>query len=638
MCVAIFVFSEKYMNISTENFTLARKSSGGVYRDFRHFSPNGFEENIWILFEGTDAGEELFDEICEKTFSHIFENEDEKSLSPVERFENAMKELNDKISNEAILPEDFLKKNSFVILLAFENQLHFTTLGGAEIYFIRGEKVLHISDGIAAENIEDDLFLNIASGEIQDGDILISSTFRLLRYVSNTQLREITSHSPEESIRTLEEFIGKEEGGVFGMIKAKGAPALPFDQEDNSSYTCAPKGNISQSSGKGFSFHDIALPPFILKLKKYIPASIKNEYLFLGIAIVFLMIIWSFISMISGGTSGETQKYKNMLQEINSNIGIAENKARDGRKEEALLLLDQIELNAQDVFNNSTFRVDANRSLKKIQEMRDDISDTTRISGNALVNISSEKPEVSLKGVLGFNEEFYTYDNNTLFKIIGETVGATIPLKAGEKVIKAIPLEKKKEIIFLTESGKILEGSGTNITYAKTEDTNAWKKGVDIGFFDKNIYILSPENNEVYKYIKKIDSFSAPVAYNKNADITDGISLAIDGSIYVLKPNGKVIKMLRGTTENFDLVDTPDGFEGVDIIYTLRDLNLMLFLDKEEKRVYVFRKGEEGATFNKQIVIEQSEDDTLSGLWFDVNANRILVSGTKRVYQIALTQ
>ena len=240
--------------------------------------------------------------------------------------------------------------------------------------------------------------------------------------------------------------------------------------------------------------------------------------------------------------------------------------------------------------------------------------------------------------MLGFNEEFYTYDNNTLFKIIGETVGATIPLKAGEKVIKAIPLEKKKEIIFLTESGKILEGSGTNITYAKTEDTNAWKKGVDIGFFDKNIYILSPENNEVYKYIKKIDSFSAPVAYNKNADITDGISLAIDGSIYVLKPNGKVIKMLRGTTEDFELVDVPDGFEGVDIIYTLRDLNLMLFLDKEEKRVYVFRKGEEGATFNKQIVIEQSEDDTLSGLWFDVNANRILVSGTKRVYQIALTQ
>lgn len=635
--VSLFLFFLKNsMNISTQNFTLARKSSGGVYREFRHFSPNGFDENVWILFEGDEVGEELFDEICEKTFSHIFENEEGKSLSPVERFENSMKELNDKVSDEAVLPENFLTNNSFIILLSFENQLHFTTIGGSEIYFLRGGKVLHISEGIAAENIEDDLFLNIASGEIQDGDILVSSTIRLLRYVSNTQLKEITAHSAEESVKTIEDFIGKEEGGVFGVIKAQGAPALPFDQVG------APlRREVYQQGGKnGLSFHDIALPPFLLNCKKYIPASVKNEYLFLGIAVVFLMIIWSFISLLSGGISNDTAHFKEMIHEINSDIGIAENKIRDGRKAEALLILDSAEIQAKEVFNNpqSTFRTQANRHLKKIEEMRDYISDTTRMSGNALVNISVKKESVDLQGVLAFDEEFYAYDNESLFKIIGKTVETVIPLKSDERVIKAIPLEKKKEIIFLTESGKILEGKGASITYAKTEDSGSWKKAVDIGFFDKNIYLLSPENNEVYKYVKKADIFSAPVSYNKNADITDGISLTIDGSIYVLKPNGKVIKMLRGTTEDFDLVDAPDGFEGVDVIYTLRDLSLMLFLDKEEKRVYVFRKGEEGATFDKQIIIDTSEEDSLSGLWFDINANRILVSGKKRVYEVALTQ
>ncbi len=622
------------MDLLIQSYTTARKSSNGVFREFRHFSPEGFSENIWVLFEGNEVGEELFDEICEKIFSHIFENEEERKLSPVERFENAMKELNDKLTEEAVLPEDFLQKNSFVIMLSFENQIHFTTLGLSEIYFLRAGKVMHISDGISAENIEDDLFLNIASGELQDGDILFISTLRLLRYISHTQMKEIAVHSPQEAVEILEEFIGKEEGGIFGVLKPEGNPALPFESSlegEKHIYSHL------QQSGQKFSFHDISLPPFFHTIQKILPKQFKNEYLFLIIGIILLLIIWSFITLLSSGVSGETEKYKILLEEITTDIGIAETQKNEGRQDESLLLLDEIELKATDVFNHSTYRAEAQRYLKKIQEMKDDISETTRISGDSLINISIEKPEVSLQGILSFENEFYVYDDTSLFRIVGEQVDNTIPLKKDEKVIKGIPLEKKKIMVFLTESGQIIEGLGSNMSFAKTEDPDSWKKGVDIGFFDKNIYILSPENNEVYKYVKKTDTYSSPLGYNGNADISDGISLAIDGSIYVLKKGGGIIKMLNGEQKDFEMIDVPEGFEKVDQIFTLPDLDFLLFLEKEEKRLYIFRKGEEGATFDRQMLID-TEEDSLSGMWFDVNANRVLVSGTKRIYEVALTK
>jgi hypothetical protein len=623
------------MDVSIESYASARKSSGEVFREFRHFSPEGFSENIWILFEGNEIGEELFDEICEKIFSHIFENEEEKSLSPIDRFEKGMAELNNKVSSESRLPESFLRQNSFVVLLSFENQIHFTTLGGAELYFLRGQKLMHISDGISAQSVDEDLFLNIASGEVQDGDVLFFSTVRLLRYVSNTQLKEIALHSPKESIDTLEDFIAKDEGGVFGILKASGAPALPFEKYEVHDHAKEEKPYAYASQQSGFSFHDVSLPPIFHGIKKYLPKQLKNEYLFLTIGLAFIFLLWSVITLLSTGVSGESEKYKLMLEEIKTDIGIAETEKNEGNKDEAIALLEVVELKATDVFNNSTYRIEAQRHLKRIEEMKDDISETTRISGDSLVNVSVKKSDVDLKGILSFEEEFYAYDSSSLFRIIGSQVDNVIPLKEGEEVIKGIPLEKKRIMVFLTKSGKILEGVGANIAFAKTEDPESWKKGVDIGFFDKNIYILSPENNEVYKYVKKTDEYSSPSAYNENADITDGLSMTIDGSIYVLKKGGEVIKMLRGESTPFELVDTPAGFEDVDQIYTLKDLDLMLFLDSEGKRIYIFNKGEKRAMFNRQILID-TDDDEISGMWFDINANRILVTGSQRVYEVAL--
>ncbi len=626
------------MNISLSTYISGRQTSGDEIRMYRTFEPEGFSEKIWIIFEGTETGKELFDEICEQIFEHVFQIEEDSGESSIERFEQAMRSLNKKISEEAILPEDFLRKNSFAILLSVENEIHFTTLGTAEVYFIRAGKVMHVSEGIAAKHTSDELFLNVASGELQDGDVMIFSTLRLLRYITHAQMQDIAkNNTSKEILATIEEFIDISQGGVSGSIVVEGDLPLPFEQTAVN-HIEIPEYQKQQRESSNFNF---SIPSKISQwgtaMSKSVKGKIPQELLFLIIGIIVLLLLWTGITMLSGGMNGETQQYKTMLEEVDNEIGIAHSMIKDGRKDEALVKLQSAEMKAKDAFNNSTFQADSQRYLKQIIELKDGISNTTRISGQSLVDISGDIGTDTLKGVFLFDEEIYTFGEKNLFRIIGNKLENIIPLKEEETVIAAIPLDKKQKMVFLTNRNAVLEVSKTKSAYAKTDDKASWKKGINISFFDRHIYLLSPENNEIYKYSRGNDKYSAPSKYNKGSDLKDAISLTIDGSIYVLKENSVVLKLLRGVEQDFTLENTPTEFTNITQIYTLPDLDLLLFLSPSTNRIFIFQKNDNSAVFEQQIVID-SEDEILSGLWFDVSANRLLVSGKNKIYEVPLSQ
>lgn len=613
------------MNISLDSYILGRHSSENEIRKHREFTPEGFQEKIWILFEGDESGEQIFDEICEQIFTHVFE-EEENGESSVVRFETAMRTLNENIKDHSGLAEDFLQKNSFVIVLSVESQIHFTTLGTAEVYFIREQKVMHVSEGITAQSLKDDLFVNVASGELQNGDVLIFSTLRLLRYISHAQMSDIAQNKAKEIVLTLEEFIDSSVGGEIGVLTANGAPALPFD---------TPSSRSQKKPGQ--TPFRIPLPRFLQDIKNTIRSKVPNEVFFVILGILGLFLLWSGIQMLSQGINNDTEKYKVLLEEINTDIGIAKSMEEDGRKKEALAKLETTELKAKDAFHNSTFQGEASRYLKQITEMKDEFTDTTRISGKSLLDITAEYPNESLQGVFFFDEEMYIWGEKNLFRTVGKKIESVIPFPEEESITKGIPLEKKQQMVFLSDRGTVIEATKTKSEYSKTDDPASWRKGKDISFFDRNIYLLVPEQNEIFKYVRGNETFSRPSAYNKGADLSDAQSFTIDGNVYVLKPQGEVLKLLRGVPKNFEISGAPEEFKNADIIYTLPNLDLLIFADTTGKRIFIFKKNNDEALFQRQIFIDV-EDEVLSGLWFDINSSRIILTGKKKVYEIPLVQ
>ncbi len=617
------------MILSLDADIQARPSFGDVIRSQRSFTPEGFSEKVWIIFEGNKAGQELFDEVCEQVFEEVFEKAQDSIDSPIERFEKAMRTLNKKIDTSIYLPETFLFENSFAILLSVHNEIHFTTLGNAEVYFIRSKKVMHVSDGISAQTLSDELFLNVASGELQDGDVMIFSTLKLLKYLTHAQLQEITENDSHEIIATLNEFVDTKNGGVSGCIVAHGAPPLPF--EDTILHE-----NYLEQSGQSASAFSAKVSSFFTTVKQKIEGKVPQEILFLGVGVLFLFLVWSGIGLISSGASGDTEKYKTVLNEINTELGTINSIIRDNREDEALVKLEALKSKAEDALLNSTFPVDSQRYLNKIIEMEDDITKTTRISGNGFADISLKNEKDELQGVFLFDKELYSFSGKNLYRIIGKEIESVVPLKEEEEVIKAVPLEKKQQMVFLTKRGALLEVSKTEASYAKTDDSAGWKPGTNnIGFYDRNIYLLSPQNNEIYKYKRGQDSYSAPSAYNKNSDLSDAIDLAIDGNIFVLKSGGKVLKLLKGVEQEFEIKNAPKNFSSATEITTSVDSDLLLFLSPTEKTVFVFKKNNNSAIYKKQIVIDV-ENEELFGLAIDPEINRIVVSGKQKLYEIPL--
>ena len=62
---------------------------------------------------------------------------------------------------------------------------------------------------------------------------------------------------------------------------------------------------------------------------------------------------------------------------------------------------------------------------------------------------------------------------------------------------------------------------------------------------DWYIYLLSPSNNQIYKYGRLRSKYSASSEYNQDADLADSKAIAIDGDIYVLKKGGEIIRIFK---------------------------------------------------------------------------------------------
>ena len=135
---------------------------------------------------------------------------DHYELSAYERFEQALKEVNIIIKN---LKEK--RKKSFgqinAIMAVFSGQeLYITQSNTAEAYLLRRDKFSMISEVLSSRS--DDLFVNIATGELMSDDKLIFATARLLRLATHSQLVQLFNDGVAVAVESIRELsLGNDE-------------------------------------------------------------------------------------------------------------------------------------------------------------------------------------------------------------------------------------------------------------------------------------------------------------------------------------------------------------------------------------------------------------------------------------------
>lgn len=234
----------------------------------------------------------------------------------------------------------------------------------------------------------------------------------------------------------------------------------------------------------------------------------------------------------------------------------------------------------------------------KVEELRSKIGE----SRGAILGEYDVIPELFLDLSLlssGFKGDVLSVSGGSIYildKGGKRIVSVAIPTKkskvvAGPGVVdEALDLAAYEDRVFVLGGDGIYEIGSTK---SKVID-KVWGGEAFIRAFAGNLYVLDKSGNAVYRYAGSGNTFGDKqdwLSASTQADFSDAKSWGIDGSIYVLYPNSRVLKYSRGSPQSFRISGVIPEIGSIDALYADPDNQDIYLLDRAGKRVVVVDKN-----------------------------------------------
>jgi sugar lactone lactonase YvrE len=164
---------------------------------------------------------------------------------------------------------------------------------------------------------------------------------------------------------------------------------------------------------------------------------------------------------------------------------------------------------------------------------------------------------------------------------------------AGPTVItNALGMASYNDNVYILSSDGIY---GLGLGETKVID-KTWAGDAFINAFAGNLYVLDKSGNKIYRYTGAPGNAFGPqqswLSASTSVDFSDAVSWSMDGAIYVLHPNSKILKYSLGSPQNFSISGVVPDIGNADAIYADPDNQYIYILDRAGSRVVaVDKKG-----------------------------------------------
>lgn len=589
------------------------------------------------------------------------------------RLDGTLKELNGLLKG-LLLSGSIRDVHAIISIVDQRGNLHVSHAGRAEAYVVRGASASQITEYSKGKSTP--AFVYIASGSLEPRDVVIFSTQRLLRAVTPAQLTQIAQRLPagqagsgqviDEIIHTLE---GEKEHAAVAVLTVKGGKQMAIEDEpapvrkaaapsrDRRGRKLAAAGMLSAALPRikdraADIVESLDLPAFAASAKKW-TASFKKDLkdparkrrahlLLLAGTIATFIIIWALLQLTVNSEKSKTREELGVLvEQIGTEIRTADNRRIAGDVDAANAILERAEERAKQVMDNELglYRMEALDLLDRIRSKREEINNIVRLAPRIVANLAAKNPDITAQGFIGLADgEFVAYDRQDLYRVLLNSVENPTHLTDEELIVSGISFPRYQTLVFQTTGNTVVEQIAGQPTVMKTEDPAGWITGQSMEAYLRFLYVLSPENNQIYKYERLSNRYGPPSQYNVNGEISNAIDMAIDGNVFVLKDDGTVVKLLRGETKPFVIRHAPENLlKDATRMYKVPDASIY-FLDPVGARVIVVTDG--GATgessYVKQYVLEGDQIGKLIDLYVDPDETRVYVVDEKRIYAVDL--
>ncbi|KKT32857.1 MAG: hypothetical protein UW20_C0008G0031 [Candidatus Woesebacteria bacterium GW2011_GWB1_44_11] len=486
-----------------------------------------------------------------------------------------------------------------------------------------GAEVLICRDGALATILASDGAVITASGYPKVGDFMLLATKAFFQKIPIDIIRTVLSGgSPEEAAETLNPLIHVE--GVNGNL---GAVVMKFNNEDAPPIFQEPIKPETQSEKprilpKDSSMNLIKQKAAVLfnkfrgripKRSIYIKPGMRDEVtsqskkmtFSVGVILLVILIVSIGFGIRQKGINDLKKKYQGILQIAQSEV------------DEAIALASVSPDRSRELF------LDSEQKLKEIQNLK--------VTDPKVADLQ-KKIEESKGAILGEYEAAPTLflDLSLLSSgFTGDTVSASggnvyILDKQGKRVVSVAIDSKKSKVVagpsvidsvtdlaayqdavyILAADGIYQVGIGKTKVIDKT-----WGGDALISAFAGNMYVLDISGNAIYRYTGQAgDSFGPQqkwLSTSTTANFSGVTGWGMDGAIYVLFPNTKILKYSLGSPQSFSISGILPEIGNVDAIYADPDNVYIYLLDKAGKRVVVIdKKGSYKAQYTNDQIAE----------------------------------
>lgn len=588
-----------------------------------------------------------------------------------ERLDSTLKELNGLIKG-LLLSKTIKDVHAIVGLADTEQQLHVSHAGRAEAYVVRGGTATQITEYTKGKPAP--AFVHIASGQLEPRDTVILSTQRLLRSLTPAQLAHLAAKQNSLTDELKGALEAEREQAALAVMHV---PATKAEEETPAALfsAAARKGRRTISSAKS----DTAVQSALLAAKtamgslsqkvlalagkrkpqggmqkvrvwaKSFGSDLRNPdrkrrahlLLLAGVVAVFL-VVWVGIRIVDFGRSSHTRaEISTLMEEIAQDMRTAENRRLTGEIDSATAILARAEERARQVINNQQgyYREEALAVLARIQTKKEEIHNITRLSPTVAANLAGVNSAITAQGLIGLSyDEFLVYDRQDIYRVIHNSVDSPNRIGDEELILHATNFPRYQTTVYQMTGNSIIEIIAGQPVSMKTEDAAGWITGTAIEAYLRYLYVLSPENNQIYKYERLSNRYTAPVEYNINGKLEGGLDIAIDGNVYVLKEGGEVVKLLRGEVQPLIVRNAPEGMLKTATKMFKAANGKFYFLDPVRSRVVIATDG--GASgesaYERQYILEGDTIGILQDIYVDPDEARLYVLDEKRIYRIDL--
>lgn len=464
--------------------------------------------------------------------------------------------------------------------------------GRGQVVLRRGESTVNLLGG-SGEGVE------IVSGEIKPGDRWLLGTEQLFRIVIEGEIGPILKSS---ELEPASESLG---ALVYGHEHNSQAAAV---LAETGKVEIEAKVEVEEQSDKTVKFDKIkelarAGKHWLAKQWDKRPEirlgkSTRGKKSALSAALILILVFG--VSLVLAGSKKQRQKQQQEMRGVIEEVQY--------KYDEAHNLLKLNPLRAKSLLASSKTRIEEYKNSHsgnlnaELKEWLDKIEiDLAGAQREYKVDSGAEWFDFNLVKD-GFKGSDWEAEENKVWvwdEITKTVVEVDLETKASRVVIGGDKIKEGGLVGFTGERGFAVGGTAITVIEAKDGKVigevagEGWQNISDSVGFGSNLYLLDrSKTGQIWKYLGVASGLSGKRSYLKGEsyDLSEAVSMTIDGSVWVLFSDGTIVKYVQGVKDAFVVAGLDKNFEEPIKIFTSPEEENLYVLDRKQTRVVVVGK------------------------------------------------